>query len=191
MTEWLAVMIPLVFSPGPINIIAALSGAKVGYRKSLPLFLGINIVYFSYAFAGGLGLGFLVHAFPASLSVMKYLGAIFVAYLGVTLFLRAKNRVVEVELGFWHGVAIHALNPKFPVVLVSMYSAFLVLEKPLIPQVLVLSGAILVLNIVAQATWCSAGIVLGRTLSSAKSAVLQDRVFGALLILVGIWIALR
>ncbi len=191
MIEWLAVMVPIVYSPGPINILAAASGARFGYRKSLPLFLGINFVYFSYAFAAGFGLGLIAQTYPIVLLVMKYLGALIIAYLGVTLIRRGKNRDTKVPLGFWQGAVIHALNPKFPAVLISMYSAFLVIEEPLFPQVLVLSSAILALQVVVQATWCFAGVALGRALTSESSAVIQDRVFGTLLILVGLWVAIR
>jgi threonine/homoserine/homoserine lactone efflux protein len=31
---WLGVMFPLVFSPGPANIVFAASGAKVGVKRS-------------------------------------------------------------------------------------------------------------------------------------------------------------
>ena len=42
---WLGVMFPLVFSPGPANIVFAASGAKVGIKRSIPLIAGVDSVF--------------------------------------------------------------------------------------------------------------------------------------------------
>jgi threonine/homoserine/homoserine lactone efflux protein len=189
--EWLAVMAPLVLSPGPINVIAALSGAQVGFKKSLPLFAGIHTVYLTYAIAMGFGIGALLRAFPALFVVMKYCGALFVIWLGVSMWLRSKQRSGELRLGYWDGFVLHALNPKYPVVLMTMYSAFLSDAEPLAPQILLLSAWILLLNVFTQAAWCGAGILIGRSLASEHASKIQDRIFATLLVLVGVWIAIR
>jgi len=184
-------MSPLVFSPGPINIIATMSGAQVGLKKSLPLFAGIHTVYLTYAIGMGFGIATLLESFPGLLVAMKYGGALFIMWLGISLWLRPKQRSGDLKLGYWDGVVIHALNPKYPVVLVTMYSAFLSSDEPLALQVLLLSAGILLLNVIAQLTWCGAGIVMGRSLISQRSAIVQDRVFALALVSIGVWIALR
>lgn len=191
MIEWLAVMSPLVFSPGPINIIAAMSGARVGLYKSLPLFAGIHTVYFVYAVAMGFGIATLVEAYPDVLVFMKYGGGLFIIWLGVSMWRKPKTGAPDIKLGYWDGVVIHALNPKYPVVLISMYSAFLSPSQSLAPQVFALSAGILALNVVAQLTWCGVGIAVGRSFITQRSAVIRDRIFATVLIFVGLWIAFR
>ena len=57
---WFGVVFPLIFSPGPANIVFALSGAKQGVRKSMPLLLGVDLVYILCSLIIGFGLGVMV-----------------------------------------------------------------------------------------------------------------------------------
>ena len=190
-TEWLAVMFPLICSPGPANVVATISGARVGLRRSIPLFLGIDTIYLTYSPIIGLGIGEALVKVPLLLPIMKYGGAAFVVWLGVEMWRRAKDRHRNVQLGYREGLVIQALNPKFLIVLVAMFTAFLVPTEALMPQVLTLSFSILALNVFSQVSWAGAGIILGRTFTSERAALWQDRGFASLLVLVGLWIALR
>lgn len=191
MMEWLLVTFPLVFSPGPANIVALLSGAQVGLKRSIPLFLGIDMVYLAYALLMGFGLGKLLAVYPSLIGIMKYGGAGCVVWFGISMWRRAKIRNKNFSLGFKEGIAIQALNPKFPIILLAMFSAFLIPSEPLVPQVLLLSLAILALNVFTQFCWGGAGGLIGRILTGDRFATFQDYVFGELLVLVGLWIAIR
>ena len=171
--------------------IAAISGAQVGLKKSLPLFAGIHVVYIVYALIVGFGMGLALQTFPELLTAMKLIGALFVIWLGISLWRRPKSRELKVRMGFKEGVVLHALNPKYPVVLLTMYSTFLIETDPILWQVLTLSFSICLLNVFTQLVWCSAGMFLGRSFTSDESGLVQDRVFSVLLVLVGLWIALR
>ena len=191
MTEWLAVMFPLICSPGPANVVATISGAQVGLRRSIPLFLGINTIYVIYGPIMGIGVGEVLVEVPLLFPIMKYGGGAFVIWLGVDMWRRAKDRTKTVQLGFREGIFIQALNPKFLIVLVAMFSSFLVPTEPLMTQVITLSFSLLALNIFSQVSWAGAGIILGRTFTNERAATRQDRAFGFLLMLVGLWIAFR
>ena len=190
-TEWLAVMFPLICSPGPANVVATISGARVGLRRSIPLFLGIDTIYLTYSPIIGLGIGEVLVKVPLLLPIMKFGGAAFVVWLGVEMWRRAKDRHKNVQLGYREGLVIQALNPKFLIVLVAMFTAFLVPTEPLMPQVLTLSFSLLALNVFSQVSWAGAGIILGRRFTSDRAAIWQDRGFASLLVLVGLWIAIR
>jgi threonine/homoserine/homoserine lactone efflux protein len=191
MLEWFLIVFPLVFSPGPANIVALLSGAQVGLKRSIPLFLGIDTVYLAYAMLMGFGLGGLLTASPTLLGAMKYGGAACVVWFGIAMWRRAKTRNQDISLGFKEGIMFQALNPKFPLILLAMYSAFLIPGEPLVPQVFLLSFGILAMNIVTQFCWAGAGLLIGRFLTGERLAKFQDYVFGALLVIVGLWIAIR
>ncbi len=191
MIEWLLVMFPLVFSPGPANIIASISGARVGIKGSLPLFAGINVIYFSYSVIIGIGMGELLLMVPGLLIALRFIGAAFVIWLGVRMWLRSKNRDSAMHLGFREGLLIQSVNPKFPIILITMFSVFLVPGAGPAKQVLTLSVGILALNVFTQFTWALAGKLFSQKLGSDHAAETQDRFFSVLLILVGVWIGLR
>jgi threonine/homoserine/homoserine lactone efflux protein len=189
--EWFLVMFPLVFSPGPANIVAAISGARVGIWHSVPLFLGINTVYLTYSLIVGFGIGTSLILFPDAIIVMKYLGVAFILWLGIAIWFRSKTRDQRLHLGFKEGLFIQALNPKFPIILITMFSTFLATDKSVHLQIIILSLSLLLLNIVTQVTWACAGMFLETSILSGQSITYQDRIFSVLLVLVGIWIALK
>jgi threonine/homoserine/homoserine lactone efflux protein len=51
--------------PRPANIVAFLPGAQAGLKRSVPLFLGIDIAYFAYSLLMGFGLAKLIAMYPA------------------------------------------------------------------------------------------------------------------------------
>ena len=54
-----------LFSPGPNVILLTTSGARFGFRATLPHLLGVALGVGFIAFVTGLGLGALIEAFPA------------------------------------------------------------------------------------------------------------------------------
>lgn len=190
-TEWLAVMFPLVFSPGPANIVAGISGARVGIRKSIPLFMGINIIYISYSLIIGFGIGAILTSVPQVLIIIKYFGAAFVCWLGIKLWMRSKQRDETVHLGLKEGLIIQSMNPKFPIILLTMFSTFLNTEHSPFSQVVILTFSIFTLNVFTQFSWALMGHWIGKSLNSEKTNEIQDRFFAVLMVLVGIWIAVR
>lgn len=191
MLEWLLVMFPLVFSPGPANIIASISGARGGIKRSLPLFAGIDVVYFVYSMVMGLGVGGILLTEPKLMAVLKYAGATFIVWLGIKMWFRSKHRDHAIHLGFKEGFMIQAMNPKFPIILVTMFSVFLQPLKPPLMQVLTLSLGILALNIFTQLTWAAMGKTLKRHLGTDEANTRQDQIFAVLMAAVGLWIAFR
>ena len=71
---------------GPANILLAASGATVGFRKTMPLLLGINVMCLIQSLSIGAGLGELLYVYPGLNIILKYAGAIFMLYLAFKLF---------------------------------------------------------------------------------------------------------
>src|SRR5690606_39225222 len=78
---WLGVMVPLMISPGPANIVLAGSGMKQGVRNSIPLIVGINTVLVAYSIIIGLGLGEFIKGYPELLFGIKIVGIVYILYL--------------------------------------------------------------------------------------------------------------
>lgn len=189
--DWLTLMIPLVFSPGPINIIASISGAQTRFRKTVPFLISVNIVYVFYALITGFGVGELVATWPILLLLMQLGGGAFIVWQGISMWRRERGDDANESFGFREGFILQALNPKIIIVLITMFSAFLQLDKPLVSQVLILSLGALILNILNVVLYAVAGVALGSRLKSPELMRRQDQVFAILLVLVGIWIILR
>ncbi len=187
-------MFPLVFSPGPANIIAAIAGARYGLIRSIPVLLGIDLVYLLYALLLGFGARTLFGSYPQTLVVIKYLGAAYIIFLSYKMFTSERNlddRKGGSDLRFIDGVFLQALNPKFPIILAIMFTTFLDPREPNSLQVFVLSFSILALNVFTQIVWATAGHWITNTFTSKRNVYIQNSVFCLMLVAVAIWIAVR
>jgi threonine/homoserine/homoserine lactone efflux protein len=72
-------------TPGPNNLMIAASGANFGWRRSMPLYLGILAGFVSLLFAVGFGLGTVFVEFPALHGILRYLGAGYLVWLGIRI----------------------------------------------------------------------------------------------------------
>ncbi len=68
-------------TPGPSNLLLLASGANFGFRRSLPLALGINLGFLCMILVVGLGLGQVLRDYPGIYSVLKVAAAGYVLWL--------------------------------------------------------------------------------------------------------------
>jgi len=64
-------------TPGPSNALLTATGASVGVLRGLPALLGVSVGMGLMMFGVGFGLGSLILANPAVLSIVKWCGAAF------------------------------------------------------------------------------------------------------------------
>ncbi|MCX7225705.1 MAG: LysE family translocator, partial [Burkholderiales bacterium] len=80
-----AVAFVAIATPGPTVLLALTNGSRFGVRRSLPGMLGAVLSDFVLVGAVALGLGALLAASEFWFSVLKWVGAIYLAWLGVRL----------------------------------------------------------------------------------------------------------
>jgi threonine/homoserine/homoserine lactone efflux protein len=80
----------VVATPGPTVLLALTNGSRFGIRAALPGMLGAVLSDFILVGAAALGLGALLAASEFWFSVVKWVGAAYLAYLGLRL-LRSKG----------------------------------------------------------------------------------------------------
>ena len=81
-------VIVMSVTPGPNNLMLMSSSALFGVRATLPTWLGVNIGFNIMLVAAVFGLGTLVARFPMVVMLVKFGGAIWLAWMA-WLFLRA------------------------------------------------------------------------------------------------------
>ncbi|MTI09704.1 LysE family translocator [Curvivirga aplysinae] len=189
---WLSVLFPLVFSVGPGNLLCAVAGGAQGYRKSLPFILGLDVVYSSYSLIFGFGLGAIVLQSPTLMKTVQVIGAIYVAWLALKFMRRRHVEAKELpQLRFLDGVISQALNVKGISIILTMYSQFLDAEKALVPQVLLLTLALLLLNLFTHSVWTLGGSWMAKTFASDRVVRIQSMIFGIMLLIVAGWLLLK
>ncbi len=84
------VALATIATPGPTVLLALANGTRYGVRRSLPGMLGAVMSDFVLVGAVALGLGALLAASEFWFSVLKWAGAVYLAWLGIRL-LRSKG----------------------------------------------------------------------------------------------------
>lgn len=133
-------------SPGPdfavVTKNSLFGSRKIGLFTALGVGAGI-LLHVTYSL---LGIGFIISQSILLFSIIKYLGAAYLLYLGITL-LRTKHGGTEIKEGdapitatpfvsFREGFLTNALNPKATIFFVSIFTQVVGPETPLFVQAL-------------------------------------------------------
>lgn len=111
----------LLLIPGPTVLLVLAYALGEGRRVAVPTALGVAAGDFIAMTASLLGLGALVLASATAFTVLKWLGAVYLMWLGVRMILRARSHPLDIataptgltpRVAFAHAATVTALNPK-------------------------------------------------------------------------------
>ncbi|WP_350607420.1 LysE family translocator [Pseudoalteromonas sp. MER144-MNA-CIBAN-0113] len=120
-------------SPGPSLAVVLKHSLNGGMKNGMLAALSHGVGVGFYAAASLLGLGALMMQFPTVYQVLVYLGAAYLAYLGIKILL-AKPSAEELQVAqqsgsaqqaLQDGFAIAFLNPKLAVFFLALFSQFI------------------------------------------------------------------
>lgn len=138
-------------SPGPAMALIFQRAGLHGFRRAVPTVLGIELGLFIWAIAVGLGLAALVAASEIAFLILKVVGAVFLAALGIKA-LRAgwslRDQGGRTALpppparghagAFAEGLLVQLANPKPAIFLFAFYPQFLPADGPVLGPALAL-----------------------------------------------------
>lgn len=192
---WLGVMFPLVFSPGPANIVFAASGARVGLKRSIPLVAGIDTVFIIKSLIVGYGLGEVIERYPNIISTLQVLGALYLIYLAVKFIKSSSNKEEGgyKPLGFVDGALIQMLNSKGWIMLFLMFSLFTEQAQQSFGNqgVLVLVVWLAILNITLHLVWVKLGDLLARISNHKGYETALNIFYASCLLVMSGWLLLE
>ena len=138
----------LLLIPGPTVLLVLSYAISHGKRVALATAGGVALGDFIAMTASLAGLGALVLASATLFTILKWIGAVYLVYLGVKLFRSAgtgggadgltevtRTRAAQV---FGHATAVTALNPKSIVFFIAFVPQFIAIDRPLLPQFAIL-----------------------------------------------------
>jgi len=152
LSVWLAFVAAttaLLLIPGPTVLLVLSYAVGHGRRVAVATALGVALGDLVAMTASLAGLGALVLASASLFLILKWVGAVYLIYLGIQLLLGAKSAGLTVisdapELPrgriFAHAAAVTALNPKSIAFFIAFVPQFIRAEAPLMPQFAILVG---------------------------------------------------
>jgi threonine/homoserine/homoserine lactone efflux protein len=131
---FVAAGILLNMTPGPDTAFILSRSAAGGARAGVAAALGIGAGCFFHTALAALGLSALLVASETAFTVVKYMGALYLAWMGIGM-IRSKGEAASAETGggsvspkaaFWQGVLTNALNPKVALFFLAFMPQFIV-----------------------------------------------------------------
>jgi homoserine/homoserine lactone efflux protein len=142
----------LLIIPGPTVLLVVSYALGQGWRTALPMAVGVALGDFTAMTLSMLGLGALLAASATLFTLLKWVGAAYLIYLGVKLWraggaLEAAPRTDAVSAGrmLGHAWLVTALNPKSITFFVAFLPAFLDPQAGFLTQMLVFETTFLLL----------------------------------------------
>jgi homoserine/homoserine lactone efflux protein len=185
----------IAISPGSGAVLSMSHGLAYGLRKASGTVLGLQLGLILVLVVAGAGVGSLLLASALAFTVVKTIGALYLIWLGVSQW-RAKGGVSGVST---QGLAAHpsfgkrvmtgfltnATNPKGIIFMVAVLPQFIASEAPLLPQLAILGVTMVAIDSIVMHGYAFLASTMQRFFRDERAVRLQNRFFGAVLVMVG------
>jgi RhtB (resistance to homoserine/threonine) family protein len=195
----------LNLTPGPDVLYIVSNALRSGARAGVVAALGINTGCFVHICAAAVGVSAVLAASATAFTVLKWIGAAYLMYVGVRLlFAKASAQswgspggsppACEAEASLWAvfrgGFLTNALNPKVAIFFLAFVPQFIAPETESKALAFVLLGTLFNVNSIAiNAGWALAAAWMARREAVQRGMHWLDRAAGAMFIAFGLRLA--
>lgn len=153
-------------SPGPVNIVSAMSGARYGAMKSFPYVFGATFGFVTILLSVGSGLGVIVLERPLLSKALAIMGSIYMLYLAYQIAKAPATSpdpdAVYAPPTLIAGAITQAVNPKAWVVSLSAVSLYVSNSSHYAGFLVLLSAIFFGICLASLWAWSFAGASLAR-----------------------------
>ena len=195
---WLIYFLAIIFlclTPGPNSLLALTNGVRFGVKYTFYSSLGCAIGSALIIAISMSGIGLVLAASVTFFQIIKILGALYLIYLGVNLIL-AKSESLQINTGsqgisrsrlqlFIQGFTVVVTNPKVLLFFTAFLPQFYNLEKPIIPQYLVLALTFVLFELVLELSLAVLSSSLIENYGSSRQMAWFNRITGGVFIAAG------
>ena len=199
---WLFIVSGLLLNitPGPDTAYIIGRSAQLGWRGGAVAALGISTGCLVHVSAAAIGLSALLAASSAAFSLVKWVGAAYICFIGVKMLLSrqsvpvaaAASDAISLRQVFLQGALTNALNPKVALFFLAFLPQFVAADSPHKAAAFALLGLIFIFN---GTLWCLgvaafAASAAGRIRQSGRALAWINRSLGGLFVYLGVRIAM-
>ena len=183
----------MLLIPGPTVLLVVSYALGQGWRAALPMAAGVALGDFTAMTLSLLGLGALLATSATVFTILKWIGAAYLVYLGIKLWragdvLRAEPRrdAVSTLRMLSHAWLVTALNPKSITFFVAFLPQFLDPQADVLTQMVILELTFLVLCSANAAGYALVAGKARQAVGSPRVVRAFNRTGGALLVGAGV-----
>jgi homoserine/homoserine lactone efflux protein len=189
----------IAISPGSGALLSMSHGLSFGFKKASATILGLQLGVILVLLIAGAGVGSLLLASETAFQVVKLIGAGYLIYLGLSQFF-SKNKLEAAELAgatnqfvvpsfsrrVLTGFLTNASNPKGIIFMVAVLPSFIDSSAPLLSQLAILGVTMVCVDATVMHAYALLASSFQQWLRNPKIEHVQTRVFGAVLMMVGV-----
>jgi len=191
---FLPIAVLLTIAPGPATAMVVRNALRDGWRSAFLTVVGNEVGVVTWALLSVLGISALVAASEAAYVALKLVGAGVLIWIGVQS-LRRSGEPVEARASstrpFRDGVVTSLSNPKLAVFYVALFPQFVPAGEPVLPYALAMAGLLALFDLVWYSTLALAVTRARKALVEGPWGRRVERATGAVLIALGIRLALE
>ena len=142
----------LLLTPGPAVLYIVTRSIDQGRRAGLVSVAGVHVGTLAHIFAAAVGISALLAASATAFSIVKYLGAAYLIYIGVRRLLDRRaltstgpGEPKHLRRAFLDGVIVNVLNPKTGLFFLAFLPQFVTVSRGHVGEQIVWLGVVFVL----------------------------------------------
>ncbi|MBJ8504426.1 LysE family translocator [Acinetobacter seifertii] len=190
----------LTLTPGLDTTLIIRTATLEGKSKAFQAALGISLGCIAWGVVVACGLGALLVASDLAFNILKWVGAAYLAWLGLNMILKPRNQLADMqenssnrptsENWFIKGFFGNLLNPKVGIFYISFLPQFIPAQASAVTWVMGLVMIHVVIGIVWSTLLILAMQPLSRYLKQPKFVKYMDRITGSIFVLFALKLAL-
>jgi len=183
-----------VFTPGPAVMLALQNSTLYGWRRTVLSSLGNISGLLVLTTASAAGLGAILRTSTMLFLLLKLVGAGYLIYLGFKQWRAAGAPALGIKVQvetrsrlslYREGMLLALSNPKAILFITALFPQFIVHDRPLLPQLIMLTLTFMLLSFSALMTYAITGALAGAGFVDAMRSRGFRRTTGSLFVLMG------
>ena len=164
--------IATAFTPGPNNIMSSYSGFNFGFRKTIPLMLGVVFGWTAMLTVMASGLIVVFQKYVFLQSIIKILGSIFLIYLAYKIAFNSTTHSENVKkpVNFFDTFLFQFINPKGLLIATIVVSTFIDAQNNYLRDSLIVITIGFLMAVLSITSWCLLGKYL-RKFATSKNFI--------------------
>ena len=164
--------IATAFTPGPNNILSSYSGFNFGFKKTIPLMLGVILGWTTMLTIMASGLIIIFQKYVFLQSIIKTLGTIFLIYLAYKIAFSSTNGSENIKkpVLFFDTFLFQFINPKGVMVAMIAVSTFIDVQNYYLRDATIVIITYFFMAVFSVSSWCLLGKYL-RKFATSKNFI--------------------
>ncbi|GAB1620797.1 homoserine/homoserine lactone efflux protein [Agarivorans albus] len=199
LSVWLtfvAACIVFSISPGAGTVATISHSLSGGFKQACKNIAGLQLALVTHLLIVSIGLGALLASSAIAFTVVKYLGAAYLLYLGISKFFEKSVALTGKDVAvksssqlIKQGFIVNLMNPKSIIFLAAFLPQFVNPTQDMTSQYLLLGVTVVMIDCAVMFSYATLASAVKPWLGKAKFVALQNRIFGSLFVMMGIALA--